>query len=66
MPEQPGNDRDFIDQNDALAQIRAAVSFLLRGRAYDARADVINRIMAIVNDAARGETSPLDEGMPGG
>ena len=61
---------DFGGQDDAKAEIRAAVRYLLEGAAGSDRGDIVRQIIAIVNEVARdlppsGE-NPLDEGMPGG
>jgi hypothetical protein len=63
-------DWNFVDRDDAKAEIRAAVEYLLRGAAGGARGDIVQEILAIVRDAANGlparETDPLDDDMPGG
>jgi hypothetical protein len=62
---------DFSGEDDARAEIRAAVRYLLQGAAGSDRGDIVQQIIAIVNEVARGlpphgESDPLDEGMPGG
>jgi len=62
---------NFSGPNEAWAQIRAAVSYLIERVGHDDRADVISRIITIANEmtaneTARGQANPLDEGMPGG
>jgi hypothetical protein len=60
----------FNDEDDAKAEIRAAVRYLLEGIAGTDRGDIVREIIAIVNEVARGLPSggedPLDDGMPGG
>ena len=57
-------------EDDAKAEIRAAVRFLLKGAAGSDRGDIMREIIAIVNEVARGQLpggqDPLDDGMPGG
>ena len=64
------DDWDFSGPDDAKAEIRAAVAYLLRGATGGARGDIVQEILAIVRDAANGlparETDPLDDDMPGG
>ena len=62
---------DFSGEDDARAEIRAAVRYLLQGAAGSDRGDIVQQIIAIVNEVGRGmapsgESDPLDEGMPGG
>jgi hypothetical protein len=61
---------EFSGEDDAKAQIRAAVRYLLQGIAGSDRGDVVQQIVAIVNEVALGlppgGSDPLDEGMPGG
>ena len=60
----------FNGEDDAKAEIRAAVRYLLKGAAGSDRGDIMREIIAIVNEVARGPLSggqdPLDDGMPGG
>ena len=60
----------FNDEDDAEAEIRAAVRYLLEGIAGTDRGDIVREIIAIVSEVARGlppgGRDPLDEGMPGG
>jgi hypothetical protein len=64
-------DRDFSGEDEAKAEIRAAVRYLLEGAAGSDRGDIVREIIEIVNEAARGlppgtDDDPLDVGMPGG
>jgi hypothetical protein len=63
-------DWNFVDIDDAKAEIRAAVEYLLRDAAGGARGDIVQEIVAIVRDAANGvparKPDPLDDDMPGG
>ncbi len=64
-------DWDFSGPDDAKAEIRAAVSYLLKGAAGSDRGDIVREVIAIVNEVVRGQPpgggqDPLDEGMPGG
>jgi hypothetical protein len=60
----------FNDEDDAKAEIRAAVRYLVKEAAGSDRGDIVREIIAIVNEVARGllpgEHDPLDDGMPGG
>jgi hypothetical protein len=60
----------FGDPDDAKAEIRAAVRYLLKGAAGSDRSDIVQEIIAIVNEVAGGlppgGDDPLDDGMPGG
>jgi hypothetical protein len=60
----------FSGEDDAKAQIRAAVRYLLEGAAGTDRGDIVRQIIEIVNEIARGlppdGQDPLDDGMPGG
>ena len=60
---------EFSDEDDAKAQIRVAVRYLLQGAAGSG-GDVVQQIVALVNEVARGlppgGSDPLDEGMPDG
>ena len=61
---------DFASAEDAKAEIRAAVAYLLKDAAGSDRGDIVRDIVEIVNEVARGlppgGQGPLDEGMPGG
>jgi hypothetical protein len=63
-------DWNFVNEDDAKAQIRAAVRYLLKGAAGSDRGDIVRDIVEIVNEVARGlppgGQGPLDDGMPGG
>ena len=56
--------------NDAKAEIRAAVGYLLRGATGGARGDIVQEIIAIVRQVAGGlppePPNSLDDGLPGG
>ena len=62
------DDWDFAGPDDAKAEIRAAVGYLLRGGG--ARGDIVQEIIAIVRQVASGlppeQPNPLDDGLPGG
>jgi hypothetical protein len=64
------DDGDFAGADDAKAEIRAAVRYLLKGAAGSDRGDIVRDIVEIVNEVARGlppgGQDPLDDGMPGG
>jgi hypothetical protein len=65
------DDREFADADDARAEIRAAVRYLLRGAAGSDRGDIVREIIEMVGAVARGlppggKDDPLDDGMPGG
>jgi hypothetical protein len=61
---------NFADKDDAKAEIRAAVEYLLGDATGGDSGDIVQEILAIVRDAANGlparETDPLDDDMPGG
>ena len=63
-------DWNFVNNEDAKAEIRAAVEYLLRNAAGGARGDIVEEIIAIVRDTANGlparKPDPLDDDMPGG
>ena len=62
------DDWDFAD--DAKAEIRAAVEYLLRDSSGIARDDIVRQIIQIVREAANGlppgPPDPLDDDLPGG
>jgi hypothetical protein len=62
------DDWDFAGADDAKAEIRAAVLYLLKDATAGNRADIVLEIIRIVRDAANGVPpgNSLDEGMPGG
>ena len=64
------DDWEFAGADDAKAEIRAAVDYLLRGTEGNARAAVVQDIIAIVRDAAAGlppeQPNPFDDDAPGG
>jgi hypothetical protein len=63
-------DWNFSDKDDAKAEIRAAVAYLLRGATGGIRGDIVQEIIAIVRDVANAlpptPTNSLDDDMPGG
>jgi hypothetical protein len=63
-------DWDFGGRDDAKAEIRAAVRYLLKGTSGTDRGDIVREIIEIVGEAARdlpaGGQGPLGDGMPGG
>jgi hypothetical protein len=64
-------DRDFSGEDEAKAEIRAALRYLLKDAAGSDRGDIVREIIAIVNEVARdlppGGQDPLDgDGIPGG
>jgi hypothetical protein len=64
------DDWDFAGPDDAKAEIRAAVEYLLRDATGAARGDIVEEIIAIVRDTANGlparKPDPLDDDMSGG
>ena len=56
----------FNDEDDAKAQMRAAVRYLLNGAAGSDRRDIVQEIIEIVTEVARGlppvGQDPLDDG----
>jgi hypothetical protein len=60
---------EFEGQDDAKAEIRAAVRYLLVGAAGTARAEIVGEIIEIVRQVANGlppgPPDPLDD-LPGG
>jgi hypothetical protein len=62
------SDWDFANRDDAKAEIRAAVGYLLRNTSGADRADIVLELIQIVRDAANAvpPSNSLDEGMPGG
>jgi hypothetical protein len=59
----------FNGEDDAKAEIRAAVGYLVEGTSDSDRGYVVQEIIAIVNEVAYGLRpgyDPLDDGMPGG
>jgi hypothetical protein len=63
-------DWNFVDKDDAKAEIRAAVDYLLRGATGPARNVVALEIMEIVRQVATGlppeQPNPFDDESPGG
>jgi hypothetical protein len=65
------DDWDFAGADDAKAEIRGAVRYLLKGATGGIRGDIVQEIIAIVRDVANGQPppgrpDPLDDDMPGG
>jgi len=60
------DDWEFAGPDDAKAEIRAAVGYLLRGATDGERGDIVQEIITIVRNAASGSPDPLDDDMPGG
>src|SRR4030081_3792152 len=64
------DDWEFAGPDDAKAEIRAAVGYLLRGATGGASGDIVQEIIAIVRQVASGlppeQPNPLDDGLPGG
>lgn len=57
----------FNDEDDAKAEIRAAVRYLLKEASGSDRGEIVRQITAIVTEEARDlGADPLDEGLPGG
>jgi hypothetical protein len=62
-------DWNFVDSDDAKAEIRAAVEYLLSNAAGSDRGDIVREIIDIVRQVANGlpgQPGPLDDDMPGG
>jgi len=64
------DDWEFSGADDAKAEIRAAVGYLLRGATGSARSDIAQAIISIVRQVAAGlppeQPNSLDDGLPGG
>jgi hypothetical protein len=64
------DDCDFAGPDDAKAEIRAAVRYLLEVAAVSDRGDIVREIIEIVTEAARGlpprQHDPFDDEFPGG
>jgi hypothetical protein len=60
-------DSNFHGPDNAKAEIRAAVGYLLKDAAASESSDIVWDVIAIVNQVARSRGhNPLDDGMPGG
>jgi hypothetical protein len=63
-------DWNFVDKDDAKAEIRAAVEYLLKDATGSARGDIaleiIEIVRAVANGLPAGPPDTLDENMPGG
>ena len=61
---------EFAGPEDAKAEIHAATKYLISGSAGSARDDIVQEIIAIVLNVAKGlpreQSNPLDDGLPGG
>jgi hypothetical protein len=64
------DDWEFVGPDDAKAEIRAAVGYLLRDATGGDRGDIVQEIIAIVRQVASGlppePPNSLDDGLPGG
>ena len=64
------DDRDFAGPDDAKAEIRAAVAYLLNGVAGSDRGDIVREVIEIVKEVALGlppgAQDPFDGELPGG
>jgi hypothetical protein len=65
------DDWEFAGPDDAKAEIRAAVEYLLSNAAGSDRGDIVREIIDIVRQVANGlppprQPDPLDDDMPGG
>jgi hypothetical protein len=64
------DDWEFAGTDDAKAEIRAAVEYLLRGATGGYRGDIVQEIIAIVRQVASGlppeQSNPMDDDMPSG
>jgi hypothetical protein len=64
------DDWEFSGAEDAKAEIRAAVGYLLRGATGGARGDITQAIISTVRQVAAGlppdQPNYLDDGLPGG
>ena len=64
------DDWEFAGAEDAKAEIRAAVAYLLRGATGGARGDITQAIISTVRQVAAGlppdQPNYLDDGLPGG
>ena len=64
------DDWDFGGADDAKAEIRAAVAYLLKGATGTARDFIALEVMEILRQVANGlppeQPDPLDDGLPGG
>jgi hypothetical protein len=64
------DDWEFSCADDAKADIRAAVGYLLRGATDGVHGDIVQEIISIVRQVASGlppgQPNSLDDGLPGG
>jgi hypothetical protein len=62
------DDWDFAGPDDAKAEIRAAIRYLLKGATGGPRGDIVQQIITIVRQVSSeppGQPDPLDD-LPGG
>jgi hypothetical protein len=63
-------DWNFVNNEDAKAEIRAAIEYLLRNAVGSDRGDIVWQVIDIVRDVANGlpggHPDPLDDDLPGG
>jgi hypothetical protein len=63
-------DWNFVNNENAKAEIRAGVEYLLRNAAGSARGDIVREIIEMARDVANGlplkQPNLLDDDMPGG
>jgi len=57
-------DWDFAGDDDAKAEISAAVRYLLKDAVGNVRGNIVRQINEIVRDAANGPLPPLHESLP--
>jgi hypothetical protein len=64
------DDWEFSGADDAKAEIRAAVRYLLQGTTDGIRGDIVQGIISVVRQVAAGlppeQPNSLDDGLPGG
>ncbi len=64
------DDWDFAGPDDAKAEIRAAVRYLLEVTVASHRGDIVREIIEIVTEVTRGlpstQADPFDDELPGG
>jgi len=64
------HDWNFVNEDEAKTEIRAAVEYLLRGATGGARGGIVQEIIAIVRQVASGlppeQPNPFEDDMPGG
>jgi hypothetical protein len=60
------DDWEFAGPDDAKAEIRAAVGYLLRGATGGARGDIVQEVRQVASGLPPEQGNPLDDGLPGG